>query len=292
MQLQRNPVIQLYTKNKPVSSNQSIYKISPLSTFASEQLQFNSNVTKAIHDNQRHAQHISSILSEQSYALSKVNETQAEHTLLTANKWKHIEEQWQDTRNKLQDQDLLLDKLLTKLQLSTTLQNEYKNSIIQELSRYDEKVTNLSKRQHTSFQSLEEKIMEIENAQKTLTTKNCDQDTTQQAIIDQLTHQDIAFAELTRSITKHVVDSETITEKLLEQKQLNEELQAKLLLQEMFHQTILEKMEKQDALLHKLSRQIDHIKSVIFERFSFIVDKIDIFKQKNNTFTKEKEGVK
>ncbi|HEO8418277.1 hypothetical protein [Niallia sp. FSL W8-0635] len=49
----------------------------------------------------------------------------------------------------------------------------------------------------------------------------------------------------------------------------------KLDLQEVFHQTILESMEETNGNVNKLSRQIEHMKEILFERVHYLAEKIE-----------------
>ncbi|WP_052353719.1 hypothetical protein [Neobacillus jeddahensis] len=60
-----------------------------------------------------------------------------------------------------------------------------------------------------------------------------------------------------------------------EQLELQREVAVKMAKQKEIHGGILKRLDKQDALLDKLSRQLNHIRSIIFERTNYLATKID-----------------
>lgn len=59
------------------------------------------------------------------------------------------------------------------------------------------------------------------------------------------------------------------------QLELQKQLSEKFLNQEEFQTGVLNRLDKQEALTEKISRQLNHIRSILFERTNYLAEKID-----------------
>jgi hypothetical protein len=62
-----------------------------------------------------------------------------------------------------------------------------------------------------------------------------------------------------------------ISDQYLLQKQMSEKISG----QEEFQNGVISRLDKQEALTEKISRQINHIRSILFERTNYLAEKID-----------------
>ncbi|MCM3094292.1 MULTISPECIES: hypothetical protein [unclassified Cytobacillus] len=69
--------------------------------------------------------------------------------------------------------------------------------------------------------------------------------------------------------------SEEAEKKLKSQEQLKEELNMKLLEQEQASRSIMERLHSQEANTEKISRQLDHLKSIVYERASHLSERFE-----------------
>ena len=72
-----------------------------------------------------------------------------------------------------------------------------------------------------------------------------------------------------------VKENESIAEQTRKQEELYEEFSNKLNLQEVYHNTVMERLDQQEGLIKKLSGELDHLRSVIYERASHIIEKVE-----------------
>lgn len=100
----------------------------------------------------------------------------------------------------------------------------------------------------------------------------------QQALFAQLSVQDQKTSDLLNKIGELESFSKQLKQEMLAS---SKELSAKIEVQDMYHQTVMERIESQEAVTHKMNRQLDNLKAVIFERIADIAEKIDC--QSKNT---------
>ncbi|MEC2077732.1 hypothetical protein [Metabacillus fastidiosus] len=126
-----------------------------------------------------------------------------------------------------------------------------------------------------------------------------------QVIVDQLTIQDKSFTDFSRRIKESEEIQQSLTEQLDQQIHLNEQMKEKLSLQETFHESVIERINNQEAQTEKVTRDLENLKAIVFERISHVVEKIEenyklskdfivhlFSKQNEHEEEKEKEHVK
>lgn len=69
--------------------------------------------------------------------------------------------------------------------------------------------------------------------------------------------------------------SEEAEKKIKTQEQLKEELSNKLSEQEQASKSIMERLHRQEAITEKISRQLDHLKSIVYERASHLTERFE-----------------
>jgi predicted nucleic acid-binding Zn ribbon protein len=81
--------------------------------------------------------------------------------------------------------------------------------------------------------------------------------------------------ELRSSNQKHTEYEELIINLLKTQEELQKQLSEKISKQEEFQTGVLNRLDQQEALTEKIFRQINHIRSILFERTNYLAEKID-----------------
>ncbi|WHZ04608.1 hypothetical protein QNH48_08295 [Neobacillus sp. YX16] len=81
--------------------------------------------------------------------------------------------------------------------------------------------------------------------------------------------------ELRSSNQKHTEYEELIIHLLKTQEELQKQLSEKISKQEEFQTGVLNRLDQQEALTEKIFRQINHIRSILFERTNYLAEKID-----------------
>jgi vacuolar-type H+-ATPase subunit I/STV1 len=81
--------------------------------------------------------------------------------------------------------------------------------------------------------------------------------------------------EISSSHQKHTEYEELIIHLLKTQEDLQKQLSEKISKQEEFQTGVLTRLDQQEALTEKISRQLNHIRSILFERTNYLAEKID-----------------
>ena len=81
--------------------------------------------------------------------------------------------------------------------------------------------------------------------------------------------------ELRTNNQRHKEYEELIIDLLKTQEELQKQLSVKSSKQEEFQTGVLTRLDQQEALTEKIFRQINHIRSILFERTNFLAEKID-----------------
>ncbi|MDF2789330.1 MAG: hypothetical protein K0S80_2428 [Neobacillus sp.] len=81
--------------------------------------------------------------------------------------------------------------------------------------------------------------------------------------------------EISSSHQKHTEYEELIIHLLKTQEELQKQLSEKISKQEDFQTGVLTRLDQQEALTEKISRQLNHIRSILFERTNYLAEKID-----------------
>ncbi len=89
---------------------------------------------------------------------------------------------------------------------------------------------------------------------------------------DKVTNQ---LNELTISNQHHKEYEELIIDLLKTQEELQKQLAEKISKQEEFQTEVFTRLEQQEALTEKIFRQVNHIRSILFERTNYLAEKID-----------------
>ncbi|WP_045516418.1 hypothetical protein [Neobacillus niacini] len=89
---------------------------------------------------------------------------------------------------------------------------------------------------------------------------------------DKVTNQ---LNELRTSNLQHKEYEELIIHLLKTQEELQKQLSEKISKQEEFQTGVLNRLDQQEALTEKIARQLNHIRSILFERTNYLAEKID-----------------
>ncbi|RTR28769.1 hypothetical protein EKG37_16245 [Robertmurraya yapensis] len=92
-----------------------------------------------------------------------------------------------------------------------------------------------------------------------------------QAILKQQAVQDTILSKIADKLD----ENEAISNQLKKQDEVYDEFASKLNLQEVFHNTVMERLDQQEGLIKKINGEIDHLRSVIYERASHIVESLE-----------------
>ncbi|RSD26152.1 hypothetical protein [Mesobacillus subterraneus] len=152
----------------------------------------------------------------------------------------------------------------------------------QELISFLTKQENISERvmeniseQKESTSGIDEKLLKLEGMHEQFAKAFLSKELTNQAILDQLAHQQAMIQELNRKLLEY----EDVTTALVVQAKKQEELQNIITkhddLQGIFHETIMERLDKQDAASGTISDQLGEINTSLSAKATAIMDKIE-----------------
>ncbi|MBM6619473.1 hypothetical protein [Bacillus suaedaesalsae] len=164
------------------------------------------------------------------------------------------------------------------MKVAKTEQNKYFTEVITQIQKQEHTQTRFGNRmeqQELVNQTLLDRILHLEKINLEMKKKLESDEIIHQAILDGLTAQDNFGQKISQKIFENEGMLDTINDQLSKQEELYKNLSETLALQEAFHKTIMERLDQQEAITQKISRQIDHLKSIIFERFSFITEKLE-----------------
>lgn len=134
-----------------------------------------------------------------------------------------------------------------------------------------EKVENYDKTTEEILTSLDD----IKNYQDQLNGSIASEQLLNQAILDQLNYQDQQLRQTNSQLVNYVNLAGQLSEQLIYQEQLLKEMEQKLQVQDIYHQTVMTKLDNQDAMNDKILRQLEHLKSIVYERVNIIVEKVE-----------------
>jgi predicted transcriptional regulator len=157
-------------------------------------------------------------------------------------------------------------------------QQQHFQYVLQELEHQEARTTpiiqNITK-QDEANKILLHRLDKIEAFNHEIIKKYEKEGVVNQAIIDQLTIQDSAIQRLSKNIEQYGGQNKSLSEQIEDQNNMYEEIVSTFELQEAFHKTILERLNHQEALSQKMSRDLDSLRAVLFERISYVIEKID-----------------
>lgn len=164
------------------------------------------------------------------------------------------------------------------LQESRSEQTQQFNSIYNQLEKQEAVTTPLLtniETQQTFSKMMSERLTALEKLNTDVLKKIQNEDHISQAIIDQLTLQDQSIRDLAGRFKSYEGLQETMAGQLDLHVELEEQINEKLQMQEVFHQSVMERISHQEALTEKVSRDLDHLKTVVFERVSYLAEKVE-----------------
>lgn len=150
--------------------------------------------------------------------------------------------------------------------------------VIKQLDQQNQRTTPLLEninKQEEIYHTLLERFEAVDQFNDKLIKKYENEGLINQVIVDQLTIQDTEINQISKKVEEYRNLNYSLTEQLEEQIRINGDILNSIELQESFHKTILERLDHQDAINQKMSREIDNLKATLFERISFVVDKIE-----------------
>lgn len=168
--------------------------------------------------------------------------------------------------------------LNTLLQETKHEQHKYYQELTKQLVDQEKRTVPLLEninKQEEVYELFIQKFSAIDSFNKDIIKKHEEDGVMNQTIIDQLTLQDTAINQFAKKLDQFKEQHSNVSEQLVSQKEINDQILNTIEIQESFHKTILERLDQQEAINLKTSRELDSLKATIFERISFVVEKIE-----------------
>jgi septal ring factor EnvC (AmiA/AmiB activator) len=105
-----------------------------------------------------------------------------------------------------------------------------------------------------------------------------------EVLVEQINMLNQSNSEIAERLDKFDADQEKLLSKMDEQIEKQDQFSLSLDEQKIVQTEIVERIEQHEGLLEKMMRQMDFLRSVIFERSHFIVDRIDKSYQLTSTY--------
>ncbi|MEH7119868.1 hypothetical protein V7128_20965 [Neobacillus vireti] len=138
--------------------------------------------------------------------------------------------------------------------------SDLKNNTLRQQKFENEMVTNLH--------SLHEKHVQIEAIVEKETLER-------KTLTEQISQISKTCDSIADRLDKNEETQLQLVEQMQEQLDMQKQAAEKLTKQEEIHGGMLERLDSQDALLDKLARQVNHIRSILFERTNYLAGKIE-----------------
>lgn len=94
-----------------------------------------------------------------------------------------------------------------------------------------------------------------------------------QALLAQLSTHDQTSNRLMFKL--HELEEKISTEFNEKIQKCQRELTSKIEIHDIYHQTVMERIDQQEAIAHKMDRQLDSLKSIVYERIANLTEKIE-----------------
>ncbi|PGS51685.1 hypothetical protein [Bacillus sp. AFS041924] len=108
-----------------------------------------------------------------------------------------------------------------------------------------------------------------------LNTLDANESLEKQTLVDQMISLNKAFTEMTNRLEKSESDNRSLSLQLNKLIEKQNEVAHGLLQQEEFQHGVLDRLDTQEALIERISHQLNNIRSIIFERASYITTKLE-----------------
>ncbi|EIJ78137.1 hypothetical protein PB1_11274 [Bacillus methanolicus PB1] len=185
-------------------------------------------------------------------------------------------EQQQSVNQQLNDSFQEVNGLLKNAKSEQTNYFEEVLNRFEHQETFSEHLASLLKKHEQTSRVILERLHELEQLQKGIEKQAVGEGLVHQAILDQLSFQDQRFEGLATKLEEYGRLNQEFKHQLENQQSIFNDISQKLNNEEIYHKTVMERLDQQDALSHKLLRQLDHLKENIFERFSQISEQLQL----------------
>ncbi|MFD2445613.1 hypothetical protein ACFSO7_16760 [Bacillus sp. CGMCC 1.16607] len=167
--------------------------------------------------------------------------------------------------------------------LSTVHQTQHTQEVkIEQILKVNKEQTEISTQFLEKFENqgkttadISNSLQELQDQNKQLSENIGKEQLINQAILDQLSFQDQQLKNTNSLLTNYVDLAMELTTQLQLQEKMVQEMDQKLQLHDVYHNTVMERLDKQEAFNEKIIRQLDFLKSLVFERVNLVIEKVE-----------------
>ncbi|WP_160718958.1 hypothetical protein [Bacillus sp. USDA818B3_A] len=174
-----------------------------------------------------------------------------------------------------QNANIALNQALKELQMRYQQQTDAQNIHWKQVDYQLNDLKNSNVRQHkfenemvSNLHSLHERNVQLEAVieKETLARKS---------LSGQISQMSKTCDSIANRLEKNEEVQQQLTMQMKEQLEMQKQTAEQLTKQEDLHDGMLKRLDSQDALLDKLARQVNHIRSILFERTNYLASKIE-----------------
>ncbi|MUK88620.1 hypothetical protein GMD78_09480 [Ornithinibacillus sp. L9] len=178
----------------------------------------------------------------------------------------------------IQEQKKLNESLTKGIREIKIRHQQYEFTEAKKWNEMGKQLEELKKRtlQHEKFEhDAREWLQMLERNNKELQQLMANEVNVKQEIMDQIKNVSQSNHEIVNQLTQHESFSEQLTSQMDELYKLHQQMAEQITKQEEKQDQVLNSFENQEALMEKTIRQVDHIRAILFERTSHIVEQIE-----------------
>lgn len=157
---------------------------------------------------------------------------------------------------------------------SRQAQSKQIEKVIGKLSTHEEIAGGLHhyfKEQEKTNEMMMNRLIQLEKTNKVLVEKLEADGLLTQAFLEQQARQEKKL----ETISEKLLSESALDEKLAQAEKVYTDLSEKLGLQEVFHNTVMERLDQQEGLVKRLINEVDHLRSIIYERAADLQEKFE-----------------
>ncbi|MFP3919671.1 hypothetical protein U5N28_17860 [Lysinibacillus telephonicus] len=171
------------------------------------------------------------------------------------------------------------------------LKNQVKNSIVK-VEAQNLKFEQILNHEQQINDSLSNQVNSISNSQKEIVKNHALMEDKQREVIELLKELAVINEAMMKRIEQVAFMNEQMKEKLDEQYQLNDQMVSQVSYIEESQKDVLNRVDCNEGLMEKIIRQIDHLRTILFERSNFIEEKIEkVYQNSSDYIEKLKNGI-
>lgn len=167
---------------------------------------------------------------------------------------------------------------LFQLNSGNKQRQQFENHLMNQLAvlqEKDQQVKQILENESVIKQELINRINEISQTNQNIFHQLAQHESFEKQQTDQMSVMKDDQKQLIEQLTKQALNQEQISDQLMKQVDYQEQMKSQMTKQTDYQEEVLSRLEKQEALIEKALRQLQHFRSIIYERSSYLAEKIE-----------------